>query len=158
METLLSLLPRQAQKQQIYTCLPKSVAEASHVMVVRSSSDILSFFCMLQFSGKKLSTGSLKSRHRHRKRAEKLRGEEAALVKPPVYLQRMHIPLSCRDAAAVQLSSLGGRTSHTVSLEAGRRAGLHAANAGMDVGGFHFKTHGRNTRRRTRRRAAGHRL
>lgn len=119
-------------------------------MAVRSSLDILSFFCMLQFSGKKLSTGSLEM---------EASPPKAALVKPPpVYLRHMHIPLSCRDAAAVQLSSPGGRTSHTVSLEAGRRAGLHAENAGMDVGGFSFKTHGRNTRRRTRRRAAGHQL
>lgn len=109
-------------------------------MAVRSSSDILSFFCMLQFSGKKLSTRSLKSRRRRSKRAEKLRGEEAALVKPPVYLQHMYIPRSCRVAAAVQLSSLGGRTPHTVSLEAGRRAGLHVENAGKDVGGFHLTT------------------
>lgn len=53
-------LPRwYTQKQHIYACLPKSVLElidVSHVMAVRSSSDILSFFCMLQFSGKKFST------------------------------------------------------------------------------------------------------
>lgn len=62
LETFCSLLCRYTQKQHVYSCSPKSVlafAEVSHIMAVRSSSDIFSFFCMLQFSGKNFSTWSL---------------------------------------------------------------------------------------------------
>lgn len=79
---------------------------------------------MLQFSGKKFSTWLLILRPSRWKRVEKLAGRRmqrwfCTRRHPPVYLQHMHIPHSCRGAATVQLSSQGGRTSHTTSLEAG---------------------------------------
>lgn len=56
---------------------------------------------------------------------------------PPVYLQHMHIPHSCRGAATVQLSSQGGRTSHTMSLEASGR--VNALPTGCRRISFFFK-------------------
>lgn len=82
MERLCSLLCRYAQKQHVYSCSPNSVlelAEVSHVMAVRSSSDILSFFCMLQSSGKKFSTWSLSQDGKKKTWQEKGRSAGAAL-------------------------------------------------------------------------------